>query len=242
MFMNKIILSVSFLLFGVFAFSQSKIVNDSHAEKRNVSGFHAIKISGGIDLYLSQGEEAVAISATDMDVRNHIKTIVEDGVLKIYLERENNDGFHWSWGNAHMKAYVSAKILSALDASGGSDVFTETIVKSDKLNIHLTGGSDLKGEITATELNIHQSGGSDVTISGTVANLSIEASGGSDFHGYDLVTDNCNISASGGSDTHITVNKELNVSASGGSDVHYKGNAVIKQMSSSGSSSISKKG
>ena len=170
-----------------------------------------------------------------------IKTEVEDGVLKIYLDKDES-GFHWSWGSAHMKAYVSAKMLSSLDASGGSDVFTETSIKSDKLSIHLSGGSDLKGEITASELNIHQSGGSDVTISGNVATLSIDASGGSDFHGYDLVTDNCNISASGGSDTHITVNKELNVSASGGSDVHYKGNAVVKQISSSGSSSISKKG
>ena len=71
MFMNKIILSMSFLLFGFFAFSQNKVVSDSHAEKRSVSGFHAIRISHGIDLYLSQGEDAVAISATDLDVRNH---------------------------------------------------------------------------------------------------------------------------------------------------------------------------
>ncbi|MES1225653.1 MAG: head GIN domain-containing protein [Bacteroidota bacterium] len=238
--MNKILLSTAFLLFGFLAFSQNKVVSDSHAEKRSVSGFHAIKISNGIDLYLSQGDEAVAVSASDIDVRNKIKTVVEDGVLKIYLDKE--DGFHWSWGNQHMKAYVSVKTLDYLGASGGSDVFTESAIKSDKLSVHLSGGSDLKAEVTANDLTIRQSGGSDVNISGTVANLSIEASGGSDFHGYDLVSDACNIEASGGSDMYITVNKELNVTASGGSDVHYKGNATIRHTSTSGSSSVSKRG
>jgi hypothetical protein len=240
MFMNKIILSTAFLFFGLLAFSQNKVVSDSHAEKRNVSGFHGIKISNGIDLYLSQGDEAVAVSASDIEVRNKIKTVVENGVLKIYLDKE--DGFHWSWGNQHMKAYVSVKTLDILNASGGSDIMTETVIKSDKLGVHLSGGSDLKGEINANELTVNQSGGSDVNISGTVANLSIDASGGSDFHGYEFVSDVCNIDASGGSDMFITVNKELNVTASGGSDVHYKGNATIRHTSTSGSSSVSKKG
>ncbi len=239
--MNKTLLSAALLFISVFSFAQgSKVINDKNAQKRNVSGFHAIKISGGIDLYLSQGDETVVISASDLDVRDHIKTVVEDGVLKIYME--NRDGFHWSWGNQHMRAYVSIKTISGLEASGGSDVFTETAIKSDKLNVNLSGGSDLKGEVSATDLNLHQSGGSDVNISGAVVNLNIDASGGSDFHGFDLASDFCNIDASGGSDTHVTVNKELNVSASGGSDVYYKGNGVVRKMSSSGSSSISKRG
>ncbi len=35
--------------------SAQKTINDPNAEKRNVSGFHAIEVGGGIDLYLSQG-------------------------------------------------------------------------------------------------------------------------------------------------------------------------------------------
>jgi hypothetical protein len=242
MFMNKIIFSAALLFVSVFSFSQdAKVINDKNAQKRSVSGFHAIRISNGIDLYLTQGgDEAVVISATDVEVRDRIKTVVENGVLKIYIE--NRDGLHWNWGNKHMKAYVSFRTLDDLNASGGSDVFTESAIKSDKLNVHLSGGSDLKGQVSANELSINQSGGSDVNISGTVVKLNIDASGGSDFHGYDLAADFCNVDASGGSDTHVTVNKELNVSASGGSDVYYKGSAVIRKMDSSGSSSISKKG
>lgn len=238
--MNKIILSVAFLFAGFFSLAQnSKIINDPNAQVRNAKGFHAIRISHGIDLYLSQGEEAVAVSASDMDTRNRIISEVENGVLHIYME---NKGMHWDWGNKKMKAYVSFKMLDDLDASGGSDVFTESVIKQDKLSIHLSGGSDLKAKVEINDLSLHQSGGSDVNISGTVSNLKIDASGGSDFHGYELVSDVCDIEASGGSDMHVTVNKELKANASGGSDIYYKGSGVIKEMRSSGSSSISKKG
>jgi putative autotransporter adhesin-like protein len=238
--MNKISFFAAFLFASAFACAQNpKVINDRNAETRNANGFHAINISHGIDLYLSQGDEAVAVSASDIDTRNRIKVEVENGVLHIYLE---NKGMHWDWGNKKMKAYVSFKMLDDLEASGGSDVFTEGTIKQNKLSIHLSGGSDLKAKVEINDLSLHQSGGSDVSISGTVSNLKIDASGGSDFNGYDLASDVCDIEASGGSDTHITVNKELSVSASGGSDVYYKGSGVIKNMHSSGSSSISKKG
>ena len=238
--MNKIILSAVFLFAGAFAYAQnSKVINDQNAQARNAKGFHAIRVSHGIDLYLSQGDEAVAVSASDVDTRNRIITEVENGVLKIYME---NKGMHWDWGNKKMKAYVSFKMLDDLEASGGSDVFTESTIKQDKLSIHLSGGSDLKAKVEINDLSLHQSGGSDVSISGTVSNLKIDASGGSDFNGYDLASDICDIEASGGSDMHVTVNKELKANASGGSDIYYKGSGVIKEMRSSGSSSISKKG
>jgi hypothetical protein len=239
-FMIKTVLSAVFLFAVAFTQAQNaKVITDQNAQVRNLKGFHAIRVSHGIDLYLSQGEEAVAVSASDVDTRNRILTEVENGVLRIYME---NKGLHWDWGNRKMKAYVSFKILDELQASGGSDVFTESTIKQEKLSIHLSGGSDLKAKVEINELSLHQSGGSDVSISGKVSDLRIEASGGSDFNGYDLDSDVCDIEASGGSDMHVTVNKELKANASGGSDIYYKGSGVIKEMRSSGSSSISKKG
>ncbi len=70
------------------AASAQKTINDANAEKRNVSGYHAIEVSGGIDLYLSQGDESVAVSASETKYRDRIKTEVKDGVLKIWYELE----------------------------------------------------------------------------------------------------------------------------------------------------------
>ncbi|MES1160020.1 MAG: head GIN domain-containing protein [Bacteroidota bacterium] len=199
-----------------------KVIRDDHAQRREVKGFHAIRISGGIDLYLSQGDEAVAVSAADIDVRDRIKTEVENGVLKVYMD---TDGWHWgSHGDKKLKAYISFKQLDALGASGGSDVFIENGIRTERLDLNLSGGSDLKGKMTIGELSIIQSGGSDVYLGGEATKLSIHATGGSDFHGYDLVSGECR------------------VDASGGSDVYYKGQALIKERHASGSSDITKKG
>jgi hypothetical protein len=166
-----------------------KTIRDANAEVRNVSGFHKIEVSGGINLYLSNGEEAVAVSASDVEVRNRIKTEVKNGVLKIYYDWKT--GVKLNLKNISLKAYVSFKDLDGLSASGGSDVKVDGTIKSDKLNLQLSGGSDFNGRVAVGTLKIDQSGGSDCDLNGTAIDLSIDASGGSDFSGYDLVTDNC---------------------------------------------------
>jgi hypothetical protein len=239
--MKKILLMAACTGIGFLSIAQNgKQINDKNAQTRNVKGFHAVRISGGIDLYLSQGPEAVAVSASREEYRDKIQTVVENGVLKIYLQ---NTGSHMIWGfsNPKLKAYVSATTLDELKASGGSDVSLEGLIKSDKLGIHLSGGSDLTGKVNIRDLSIDQSGGSDVDISGTVTNLTVDASGGSDLKGYDLEAETCTIEASGGSDAEITVSKTLNANASGGSDIYYKGSGVISQVRSSGSSSVKKR-
>ena len=214
--------------------SAQKTINDPNAEKRNVSGFHAIDVGGGIDLYLSQGEEAVAVSASKNEYRARIKTEVKGGVLKIWYEWNSNLRFDWS--NHKLKAYVSFKDIDRLEGSGGSDISVDGSIKVAKLAMEVSGGSDFDGKVETGELNIQASGGSDVRISGKADRLIIDASGGSDFKGYDLASDICNVEASGGSDVHVTVNKELSANASGGSDVYYKGTGMIRDLKTSSSS------
>jgi len=235
---NTLLLAAATML-SLCAFAQNDVIDDKNAEKRNVTGFHAIQIGGGIDLYFSQGDEAVAVSAANTSDRDRIQTEVYNGVLKIYMK---SDGLHWNMrGDRKLKAYVSCKVLDALGAGGGSDIYLKDIVKGDKLSMNLSGGSDLKGKVAVENLSVTQSGGSDSYLTGTAAKLSVHASGGSDFHGYDLSAEECDVEASGGSDIHITANKGLSINASGGSDVYYKGSAVIRDQHSSGSSSISRK-
>ncbi|MCW3088508.1 MAG: hypothetical protein JWQ78_1894 [Sediminibacterium sp.] len=232
--MKKILLLASVLVtFGVQA---QKTIHDANAISRNAKGFHAIEMSDGIDLYLTQGnEEAVAVSAASTDLREKIQVEVVNGVLKIYFERRNSWGFGVNWGQRKLKAYVSAKSLDRLSASGGADVVIENELTAQQFELGLSGGSDFKGRINARDLRVTASGGSDATLSGRAEKLVIHANGGSDIHGYDMISNFCTIESSGGSDVHITVNKELTGSASGGSDIYYRGNASANTSKSGGS-------
>jgi hypothetical protein len=223
--MKKIVACLLFAPLAIVALGQ-KTVNDPNAEKRNLSGFHAVEVSSGIDLYLSQGQETVVISAVEAKYRDKIKTQVRDGVLKIWYESNWTDR-----GDKKLKAYVSFKDLDMLGASGGSDIYVDGTISVSKLSLHMSGGSDFDGKVSLDEMKVDCSGGSDAKISGNAKNLFVIASGGSDFKGYELITENCTVDASGGSDVFITVNKELNVNSSGGSDVFYKGNGAIRNLS-----------
>lgn len=227
---------------AIMTVQAQKTINDPNAEVRNVSGFRAIKVSHGIDLYLSQSEsEAVAVSASESKYRDRIKTSVENGVLKIWFDNDNNWKL-WNTNNKKLKAYVSFRTLEKLVASGASDVYVDGVIRSGSLDINLSGASDFKGEVDANTLTVDQSGASDATVKGRASSLKVEVSGASDFTGFDLQTENCQARATGASEVKITVTKELNARASGASSIQYKGSGVIRELHTSGASSINKKG
>jgi hypothetical protein len=235
--MKRVIASAVLVFLAVITKAQE--INDPNAEVRKVGSFHAIKVSNAIDLYLSQSDaEAVAVSAVTPEYRDRIKTVVENGVLKISYDNE----LSWKSGNKKLKAYVSFKNLDELYASGASDVTVAGTIKVNKLSVEMNGASDLKGKLEINTLDLKLNGASDATISGKVVNLKIDANGASDLKGYDLETDNCTAEASGASDIKITVNKELSAKASGASGVHYRGSGVIRDVKTSGASNISRRG
>jgi hypothetical protein len=239
--MKKIMLSLLVAFIALATAAQKEVVNDPNAEVRAITGsFDKIRISGGIDLFLTQSdEEAVVVSASQDRFKEGIKTVVENNTLKIYYFGEKNLDI---LKNKKLRVYVSFKKLELLDASGASDVQVAGVITEPSFTLTLSGASDFKGAVKVTDLKMDLSGASDVTIKGFATSVAIESSGASDIDGYDLVTDICTAKASGASDINITVNKELNASASGSSDISYKGNGVMKEIHTGGSSNVSKKG
>ena len=238
--MKKLLAVLAGTILTVALAHAQKQINDPNAEPRNVSGFHAIKVSSAFDVYLTQGnEEGLAVSASEPKYRNDIKTEVKNGVLVISFQ---GDKKFWNKGNKKLKAYISFKNIDRLDVGGACDVYLLTALKADKLSIELSGASDMKNaELQVNELTVDVNGASDMLVSGKVSQLKIEASGASDFKGYDLVTEYCDVRASGASGISITVNKELSAKASGASDIRYKGEGLIREIKTSGASSVSRK-
>ena len=239
--MKKFLVLIA-LVSTVVSTQAQKTFEDANAEVRNVSGFHAIKVSDAIDLYLSQSDnEAVAVSASETKYRDRIKTVVENGVLKIWFDEGSNWKL-WNSDKKKLKAYVSFKTLDKLTASGASDVRVDGVIRSNSLTINVSGASDFKGAIEANTLDVDQSGASDVTVTGgKVGSIKVEVSGASDFNGYDLEAESCDAHASGASEIKINVSKELSARASGASRVSYKGTGVVKNIHSSGASSVNKR-
>ncbi|MBK8711930.1 MAG: DUF2807 domain-containing protein [Niastella sp.] len=219
------------------AFAQKQFVIDPNASPRELDGtFTKIKISGSIDLYLSQSEnEGMAVSASEDKYKENIKTVIDHGELNISYQ--NVSGL-WERGKKKLRVYVAMKTLERLEASGASDVVIAGTLSASTLTIHLSGASDFTGDINANVLNIAASGASDTKISGSVQEFNATCSGASDIKGMELKTGKCTIVASGASDIYISVSKELTGKASGASSIYYKGNPVVKNVESSGASTV----
>lgn len=237
--MKKIFLVLMVVLFTSTLRAQNEIVFDPHASERTLSGsFDAIKVSGGIDLYLSQSDKsAIAVSAANENYKEGIKTVIENSTLKIFYDGEKK----WNKKDRKLKVYVSFTDLQKIAASGACDVVIAGSLTVATCVLEMSGACDFNGMVKVNTLKINLSGASDVKISGTANTVDIVGSGASDVKGYGLVTDICNANVSGASDINITVNQILNAHASGASNINFKGTCLIKEMSSSGASDISRK-
>lgn len=240
--MKKHVLFLIGLCWAFLAFSQEdkKLVFDANAQPRSVGSFSGIEISGAISLYLSQGKEsAVAVSASDAELLEKIRTVVRNNVLYISLDTK---GMSWKkWGNTGIKAYVTFDALSKLEASGACNVKTTGPMKLDDLKIQLSGASDFNGEIELENLRVDVSGASQANLKGKTEKAQMIASGASSIKSFDLISNYCKIDASGASSIRVQVMKEISAEASGASSIQYKGEAIIKDFNSSGASSVKRK-
>lgn len=201
------------------------------SEKRNVGVFKALKVSSGIDLYVTQGDRISVEVETDEKSADDLITEVRGEMLTIYFDRN----FMFS---KTARVYVTVIELFEIESSGGSDVNVENVIESESLTLKSSGGSDIRLDVNAGVVEIKAGGGSDIVISGKADQLIAETSGGSDLKGYELLVNDAMLSSSGGSDIEVHVVNSLDARATGGSDIRYKGAPQILKIKSSSSADI----
>lgn len=228
-------ITVSILTIAFCAVACSLKAQDS--KEVPLKNFNEVSVSSGIDLYLTQSTaENIKIIAHPDLLKN---VVVEKNNNLLKISYKNNVSWTRLFKNQNIKVYVNYKILQAISASGGSDVFTQNVLKTDKLVASVSGGSDLELNLVTKDLQVQSSGGSDIELKGSAVNMQASVSGGSDIEALGFIVQYARVTASGGSDANVNVTKALEASASGGSDINYKGNPSVKKTSSSRSGDVS---
>lgn len=195
----------------------------------DVSNFDAIEVSGGFDVRLIQGNSEGLVLSAQENLFEYIVVKVENGVLKIYPERN----FLQTKG---LYAKINLKTISGLKVSGGGDVTTENILDVPKIDINLSGGGDLSSNLKTGGLKCNISGGGDAKIDGEINNYEINLSGGGDVNS-NINSENISCSISGGGDATFKNNakaENVDVSVSGGGDISCSIEAQKARLSISG--------
>ena len=205
------------------------------SKDRKISNkFNGIRVSTGIDLYVNQGAKNKVSVEADENLHDIIKTEVEDGVLKVYSEKN-------IWRAKARKVYVTIKDLTLLKATSGSDVYGQGTIKTDEISITATSGADIRITVDATSVETVSTSGSDISIEGTTTNHASRATSGASIDAYDLQSKNVIATATSGADINIYASEKLEAKATSGGDIDFKGNPKNVNKKSSSGGDVSKK-
>jgi hypothetical protein len=192
--------------------------------------FTKIKVSTGLDLYISQGSKNQITVEADENLQDIIRTEVKDGVLRIYSEKN-------IWRAKARKVYVTVETLEALTATSGSDAYAKETLKVNDLKISATSGADIHISVSANTIETTATSGSNIEVSGASNNHISKATSGASIDAYQLRSKNVTVKVTSGANINVHASESIDAKATSGGDIDFKGSPkkVNKKTSSGGS-------
>lgn len=201
------------------------------SKERKTGSFAGIRVSSGIDVYLTQGnKESIRVEA-DENLHEYIITEVKNGVLHVYSEANIRDA-------ESKKAYVSMKEINSVRTTSAGDVVGETPIKTDRLDLSASSAGNINLEIDAVEVEVDISSSGDITLKGEADILDANLSSAGDLNAFDLQVREADVSASSAGDADVNVSEKFNARASSAGDISYRGNPKFVDAHSSSAGSI----
>ncbi len=204
---------------------------DVETVERHISdNFTEIRVSRGLDVYLTQSDETSLSVQADENLHDIIITEVEGNVLRIYADENISYA-------ASRKVMVSFKDIEKITSTSGSDVYSTNTITVESLELSTTSGSDMELNVDTEVIDCSSTSGSDLRISGSTNKLYASATSGSDIKAGNLKAKISEVKASSGADITVNTSDELYAKASSGGDIKYYGNPdkVTKKDGVSGS-------
>lgn len=202
-------------------------------ETRNTGDFTEIKVSRGMNVYISQGEKTKVVVKADENLHDAIETETEGDALNITVNRIIRNA-------TSLKVFVTTPNIEAIKTSSGSNVFSETVLESKNLKLSSSAGSNLKLEINAGYTDVKASSGSNIKLNGKTESFSGKASAGSNIKAEGLYSKKCEAQASSGANIWITANGNFTGRASSGGNVYYYGNPETSDIEKSSGGNVIK--
>lgn len=227
------ILSITACVEGQFrktVWGDKKVVT----KERKTESFTGIKVSTGIDVYLKQGDNETLSVEADENLHEYIITEVRDGVLNVYSEANIRDA-------ERKRVYVTMKEVKSIRTTSAGDVFGETPVKADKLELSASSAGDIKLEVYAKEIEIDISSSGDMTLTGEADILKADLSSAGDLNAFELMVREADVSVSSAGDADINVSEKITARASSAGDVNYKGDPKYVDAHSSSAGGVHKR-
>ncbi len=233
-------LTIAFIILGITSCTHAQFWKSvtGHGnivtKERKTDSFTGLKVSSGIDVYLKQGNNETVSVEADENLHEYILTEVRGGVLNVYSEYSIREA-------ERKRVYVTMKEVNSVKTTSAGDVFGETPINSDRLELSASSAGDIKLEVHAKNTNIDISSSGDITISGETDMLRADLSSAGDLNAFDLKAREADVSASSAGDADVSVSERITARASSAGDINYKGDPKYVDAHSSSAGGIHKR-
>ena len=204
------------------------------SEDREAGSFDRLKVSSGIDVFITQGDmESIKVVA-DENILEYISTDIYDNTLTVkttaIIRKAKSKEVHLVY-----------KKLSDIDISSAGDVEGTNLMKADELHLDLSSAGDLDLEVEASRITCNISSAGDARLSGKVDELDADLSSAGDLYAFDLFARKARVSASSAGNAGISASEEVDLNASSAGDIYYTGDPKTINVNRSSAGSIIKK-
>lgn len=145
-----------------------------HREVRDVENFSKISFGFPGKLYLKQGSPQKVELQGDRDVLEEVQTEVDGGRLKIGKEGK---WFKWD-DDDKITVYITVPNIEAVSVSGSGDIIGESKIRTNDLDVNVSGSGSLTLEVEATGgVDANVSGSGDMVLKGHFESFESDVSG-----------------------------------------------------------------
>jgi hypothetical protein len=221
--------------------------------------FSRVDIQNFFDAEITKGSYSIAVTSSEA-LRDYIEVSKQNDTLVIKLSPKHPftnfvqmrkmlkvkvampaiSGVSLSGAShAAVRGFESADTLDA--AVSGASVLTLDKIKTGAANLGVSGSSQLKGTLTATDVRFEAEGASRIDIEGAANTLKLTSSGASVLNLERFVHKVANITLSGSSQATIDARETLDFSLSGASRLYFLSNPRTGRVEVAGASTVQHK-
>lgn len=202
-------------------------------EKRTVTNFTKLDISGGYTINLVQDSSLSVSVAADDNLLKDITTKVDGDKLVIKTEKN-------ICPSGQIVVTIGVKSLTEIAEAGAITTNTQGKLTTGDLKLSLAGASKLNMELNSANVRTEASGSTELNLKGQASSHTVNISGDGKIQAFDFIVGNYDLQTSGAGDYEINVLHELTVNSSGAATIKYKGNPTTINNKKSGVSTITK--
>ena len=199
----------AFILVSAFGMAQEKVT-------MNLGDFHTVKTYRGLNVELIKADDAKIVidgnRSSEVTVKNN------NGTLKISMSIAHT----FSADDVMVYLYFQDNI-DVIDANEGSHIYSDEVIKQEKLTTKAQEAGRIKLEIDTEQLDVTVVSGGQVNLKGNSTNQSVKSNTGGIYKGERLETEYTKVSSYTGGSAGVKASKLVDAKASTGGTVSISG-------------------